>query len=227
MMISPGTPGSPASEARAGRVGKRVRMPRPERQRQLLDVAEDLFTTRGFAGTSIEDIARAAGVTRPVVYDLLGDKDAVLLACVARARRDFEDRFTQAVTAVSDGEVEDILRAGGEVFFTMLEADQRRWAVLFSSTTATSGFLAEQLTDLRVATVRKIAELAHEFLPDANEEQVHALAHTISGVGEQLGRWWLREPHIPRERIVDYYLQFIAAGVTTVAPEQSGARSTP
>jgi AcrR family transcriptional regulator len=44
------------------------------REEQLLEVAEGVFAMQGYTGTSIEDIARAAGVTRPVVYDHFGSK---------------------------------------------------------------------------------------------------------------------------------------------------------
>ena len=56
------------------------RVPRAVRERQLLDIAEKLFTLHGYEGTSIEDVARAAGVTRPVVYEHHGDKDGLYIA---------------------------------------------------------------------------------------------------------------------------------------------------
>ena len=53
------------------------RLSRAERQEQLLTVADRLFVAQGYEYTSIEDICRAAGVTRPVVYDHYGSKEGL------------------------------------------------------------------------------------------------------------------------------------------------------
>ena len=44
------------------------RMPRAQRRAQLLDLATQVFTEKGFQATSMDDIAAAAGVTKPVLY---------------------------------------------------------------------------------------------------------------------------------------------------------------
>ena len=66
---------------------KRRRLTGAERAEQVLDVAEELLTAKGYDRTSIEDIAQAAGVSRPIVYGHHGSKEGVYLACMARARR--------------------------------------------------------------------------------------------------------------------------------------------
>ena len=53
------------------------RVPRPVRERQLLELAEALFAERGYAGASMDELARRAGVTKPVVYELFGSKDGL------------------------------------------------------------------------------------------------------------------------------------------------------
>src|SRR5438067_5781917 len=73
-----------------------TRLPAPARRRQLLDVAETEFASRGYHRTSMNDIAEAAGVTKPVLYqhfpskralyrELLEDVGARLLADIAAA----------------------------------------------------------------------------------------------------------------------------------------------
>jgi len=51
------------------------RVPRAVRERQLLELAEELFAERGYGGASMEELARRAGVTKPVVYELFGSKE--------------------------------------------------------------------------------------------------------------------------------------------------------
>src|SRR4051812_21606428 len=60
------------------------RLPPEVRQRELLDAARDVIGEAGFDGLSVEAVARRAGVTRPVVYDLFGDLDGLLLALFDR-----------------------------------------------------------------------------------------------------------------------------------------------
>src|ERR687893_311822 len=47
------------------------RVPREVRERQLVELGEELFAERGFAKTSMDELARRAGVTKPVIYELL------------------------------------------------------------------------------------------------------------------------------------------------------------
>ncbi|MGN6173341.1 MAG: TetR/AcrR family transcriptional regulator, partial [Streptosporangiaceae bacterium] len=48
-----------------------------ERREQLLDIGRKLFAERGFEGTSIEEIAAQAGVSKPVVYEHFGGKEGL------------------------------------------------------------------------------------------------------------------------------------------------------
>ncbi len=192
------------------RPGKRL--PRAQREQQLLDVAEQLFVTQGYDRTSIEDVARAAGVSRPIVYDHHGSKAGLYLACVKRARTRYAEQLGEAVSSTSDPRAQ--IRAGGELFFSILERDPERWMVLFGgSAVPLLGELGEQLLQLRAISVGKVAAIIQTKSPGADPEQIDAFAHAISGVGEQLGRWWLQHPEIPRERVVEHYTEFIWNGL--------------
>jgi hypothetical protein len=68
-----------------------------------------------------------------------------------------------------------------------------------------SGDLSDHLTALRFETVGLIADLLRRWAPDVHDERLHATAHAISGAGEQLGRWWLQNPTIPRRRVVRHF----------------------
>lgn len=193
------------------RVAPKKRLTADARRQQLLDLAEGLFTERGYEGVSIEDIARAADVTRPVVYQHFQDKDAVFIECVRRAREQFEIDLVQAVGAVDSGELADLLAAGGRVFYTMLADNPRRWALLFATSSSIDGKLSEQLADLRAQTVASIEALSRPFAPEVPDDDVAALAHAISGIGEQLGRWWLRNPHLSLDDVVVRYQRLALA----------------
>jgi AcrR family transcriptional regulator len=187
------------------------RVPRAVRERQLLDIAEDLFARHGFDAISIEEVARSAGITRPVIYDHFGSKEGLYLACVRRARSEFEQKLVAAVQSASDPR--DQLLRGGDAFFEILERDPRRWAILFSYPAPLQGEFGEELAELRRATVARIGEVLSALLPDVDRERLSAYAHAISGAGEQLGRFWLANPQLPRTRLAEYFRDFAWSGI--------------
>src|SRR5437879_5350609 len=105
------------------------RVPALVRAEQLLDVAERLFAEQGYGSTSIERIAREAGVTRPVVYEHFGSKDGIYLACLRRARGQLEEMLDAAVAPTSDPREQ--LERGADAYFGFVERDPVRWRVLF------------------------------------------------------------------------------------------------
>ncbi|MBO1752001.1 TetR/AcrR family transcriptional regulator [Actinotalea sp. BY-33] len=72
-----------------------------QRREQLLDVSRQLFAEKGFEGTSVEEIAARAQVSKPVVYEHFGGKEGVYAVVV--------DREIQALTGALTGALE----AGG------------------------------------------------------------------------------------------------------------------
>ena len=55
----------------------RARMTGTQRREQLVQVGRKLFAEKGFGGTSVEEIAAAAGVSKPVVYEHFGGKEGL------------------------------------------------------------------------------------------------------------------------------------------------------
>ena len=60
-----------------GEIAVRSRMSRAQRRSQLTDVGRSLFAIRGLDGTTIEEIAVAAGVSKPVIYEHFGSKEGL------------------------------------------------------------------------------------------------------------------------------------------------------
>lgn len=200
-----------------------TRLSKAAREQQLLDTAEELFVTVGYDATSIEDIARAAGVTRPIIYEHFGSREGVLLACVERARAQYERVFADAISGAGSSDPAVLVQRGSQVFFSLIEHDPRRWALLFCSTTALSGDLANRLTDQRFATVGLIVNLLRMYAPQAEEERLHAFAHALSGAAMQLGRWWLRYPDKPLDRVITYYREFLLFGIAGLAGNEAAS----
>lgn len=190
-------------------------VPAAVRAEQLLDVAEHLFSTRGFGDTSIDAIARAARVTRPMIYKRFGSKDAIYLACLRRARGELETMlFGSVASAGTDLHAQFV--AGADAYFRFVEQGPERWRVLFGGGAAVSGDVAETAMQLHLGTERRFAELFRQAAPDADPQRLTAYAHAIGGAAHQLAQWWLRTPDVPREDVVKMYCAVTWDGLAAV-----------
>jgi len=70
-------------------------------RRELTEIAINCFARFGFQGTSIDRIARAAGVTKGAIYYHFKDKDDLLGAAVADRRAEFENRVQRACEGIT------------------------------------------------------------------------------------------------------------------------------
>ncbi|WP_328400679.1 TetR/AcrR family transcriptional regulator [Nocardia sp. NBC_00403] len=203
-----------AEPAAAG--ARRVRMSAAEREQQLLDVAEVLFTERGYEGVSVDEIARVAGVTRPIVYQHHGSKEGIFLACVYRARAQFEQSLVAGVTEVVEAgrNLRAIAAAGGAPYFDLIVSNPQRWALLFTTSANLEGTLAEQLGQLRHSTIVQVGQLVRPLVGVVGEDDLMAFSYAASGIAEQLGRWWLRNPQIPRERVLALYADLVVGAAS-------------
>jgi AcrR family transcriptional regulator len=200
------------------------RVPRAVREEQLLEVAEGVFAMQGYQGTSIEDIARAAGVTRPVVYDHFGSKENIYLACVRRARAELERLFDEAADPNKD--VSERLWGGINAYLEFVERHGRAWDVLFGQGGAVTGSAGEELLRQRFATVDRIADLFKSYASSVSsrvdETAIQAFAHALSGSGEQLAKWWRQNPELTREQIAGYHMAFAWIGLEQLVARARG-----
>ncbi|MCF8572030.1 TetR/AcrR family transcriptional regulator [Gordonia sp. HY002] len=181
------------------------------RHDQLLDIAERLFVERTYALTSMEDIARAADVTRPIVYNHFDTKEGTFIACVRRVY----DSYNEGLRSVVDPESAptDQLRAGAQFYFGSIEQNEGRWLLLFTSASVLTGIYRDELVALRSEHVQTIAALLRIALPDTPDDFTDAAAHALSGIGERLGHWWLTRPDLDREMIVEHFCSIAMGGL--------------
>ena len=193
------------------------RVPREVREQQLLDVAEEQFVKNGYGGASIEVIARLAGVSRPIVYDHFVGKEGVYLACLRRARGELEEMILSAVASARTPR--EMLERGTGAYFEFVERRGQRWAVLFGGVELAGG-AAEEIAELRFATVSRIRDLISAIAPGAEQPAIDAFAHAISGSSEQVAKWWQANPQFTRAQVVELQVAFAWNGLSQLLPEQ-------
>jgi len=94
----------------------------------------EVYVERGYRGTSMQAVADAAGVTKPVVYECYPNKDELLLALLDREERSLMDAISESLPSnlVSDN-VEAVLAAGFTAFLSGVGQAPNSWRVVFDS----------------------------------------------------------------------------------------------
>ena len=181
-----------ADELAAHRHG---RVPRDLRRRQVVEVASALFAEAGFAGASMDELARRVGVSKPVIYDLVGSKEELFTVVTDRFAKELGDRVLLAVTG---GDLDDRrrLEAGATAFFEFVAEREGAWAALG---VAGAGPPAQGLDEVRRRQAELVTALLAEWFRRGAERTgrdapdgatVEALAHALNGAFEAVAIWW-------------------------------------
>src|SRR3954452_11736773 len=172
----------------------RSRLSKADRMEQALVAAHGLFAERGYADVTMDEVAAAVGVTKPLLYNYFGNKERLYVACMERAG----DALVKTVleTVGDTGSPGDALNEGLRAFFAFLDEDRAAWAVLFDETLPNSGEVAERVAEYRGRLDELVCEALVAQLPAARRAaarvEVQALSTAILGAAEALARWWLR-----------------------------------
>jgi AcrR family transcriptional regulator len=180
--------------------GERRRLPVAERRELITEVAGRLFGERGYEGTRLDDIAAAAGVTKPVLYRHFDSKRDLYLALLARHGDDLPT-FTGAMPA--EGPLAERLRDVLERWLEYVETHSYAWKMLFRD----SGGGPEVQTFRRQVHARAREVLA-DLIRSLGEGRIppreaEPLAELLSMGMASLVLWWIDNPGTPREVLVD------------------------
>src|SRR5262245_60846460 len=108
----------------------RGRVPREVRRKHVIALASELFTERGYVGTSMDELARRADVSKPVVYDLVGSKEELFRDVMTLEAEELARRISDAVA--HELVPEERLRAGAVAFFRFVGERKEAWASLMA-----------------------------------------------------------------------------------------------
>jgi AcrR family transcriptional regulator len=170
-------------------------VPRAQREQQIVAVAISEFAARGYAGASMVAIARAAGISKPLIYQYFGSKDGLYLACLHAVSSGLLGRLEDAELAVDDSVASRIypLRA----VFEALEPQREAWRLLFDPSMPDAGEIAAAANGYRARTTEIAASGSARFLRARGiRSRLDASALTLvwMGVVNSLVEWWLEHP---------------------------------
>src|SRR4029077_8299084 len=151
-------------------VEMRSRLSRDERMEQALGGAHGVFAGRGFGDVTVEEIAAAVGVTKPLLYNYFGNKERLYIACMERSGDALINTIAMAVgESANPG---DALGAGVGAFFSFLDTDRAAWAVLFDETLPRSGEVFDRVAVYRGRIAELVSGALLAQLPDRSREKV-------------------------------------------------------
>jgi AcrR family transcriptional regulator len=164
------------------------RLPAAERRRQLLDAALETFAAKGFHEASMNDVADAAGVTKPVLYQHFASKQALYEELVDELGGRLEEEIVLA-TAEAAGPRQQV-EAGFRAYFRWATNQGAAFRVLFSDRTRSDPELAAAAARVEATVADRVATLIE--VPGLSDDERHVLAYGVVGIAESTSRQWLR-----------------------------------
>lgn len=172
---------------------RRRRVPRAQREQQILEVAEEVFAERGFQATSMDEISLRVGVSKPMLYEYFTSKEGLLLACVARIRADLHEATLAALEEAAPDGPRAVLEAGLRAYFDFADRHGRAWAVLLNESVIAAGPAEEAIEAIRGQQTELMESVLRGWLTGVAAVRVSVFAHALIGAGERVARWRLRE----------------------------------
>ena len=179
----------------ASKANKRTRMSASERREQLIDVARRLFAEKGFEGTSIEEIASRAKVSKPVVYEHFGGKEGLYAVIVDRELTAISSTITASLR--SSGSPSIILERAALALLTYIEDSPDGFRLLSSSTDRAARTYSTLLADV---AIQVSGILASQFSDHGIDPRTAPLyAQMLVGIVSSPAWWWLENRAMSKE----------------------------
>jgi AcrR family transcriptional regulator len=195
-------------------------MPAPERREAILAAAEEAFARSGYHGARLEEIAKAAGISKALIYEHFASKrelHAELLdAHVAEIFRRLQANAQTGTTG------EERLRGGIDAFLRFVEEHREAWRALFRD--AADPEVADKIEAVQAQAAGVIAVLIAadpEARLDALGIDIHA--QLLSGSVQALANWWYDHQDVPREVLVDRAMEFCWIGIERLRAQEASA----
>ncbi len=153
------------------------------RREQILDVAIDVFGRSGYYGASMNDIAEAAGVTKPVLYQHFDSKSDLYRALLEAVGDRMLAAIAKATSDAADGKEQT--ERGFLAYFRWVSARHDEFMLLFGGSARHDGEFSAQIRRITDEAAEAIAPL---IAVDIDTEHRRTLAHALVGLAEGASR---------------------------------------
>lgn len=188
-----------------------------ERREQLIDVARELFAQKGFEGTSVEEIAATAQVSKPVVYEHFGGKEGLYAVVVDREVTRLHEAIRTALTTPG-ATSRELIEYGALALMDYLDEHPDGFRILArdSSVVSGQGSFASILSDIvgRVEDLLAAPLKRHGF--DTNYAGLYAQA--LVGLVALAGQSWLATREPAKEVVAAHLVNLAWNGMANLNP---------
>ena len=201
--------------------GTRTRLSAVERRNQLVQVGRAVFAEKGYEGTSVEEIAERAKISKPIVYEHFGGKEGLYAVIVDR---EMEFVIAQISDAISTGTPRDRIEGAALAFMRYVEERPDGFAVLKRDSPSNSG-LANLLAEVaeRVGNV-----LRSEFKKAGYDARAAPLyAQALIGMVTFVGQWWEENSKMSAEEAASHISALAWMGLRHLPPKPAKLDRSP
>ncbi len=165
-----------------------TRMPRDQRRLSLLDAANEVFTTKGYHAAAMDDIAEAAGVSKPVLYQHFGSKLDLYLALLD-ASCDTLVEIVRDALAATDHNADRVSATMG-AFYSFVSSASGEFRFVFESDLTGDAAVQQRLWQVNsdIADLVAAVIVTDTALPP---EQSKLLAISLVGIAQVSARYWV------------------------------------
>jgi AcrR family transcriptional regulator len=157
-----------------------------------------LFGKNGYAATRLDDVAAAAGVTKPMVYRHFESKQELYLAILRRHEADLPT-FIERVEPQGEG-TDALVAAILDGWLDYVAENSDAWLVIFRDRTGDPAIeKARRQVNQRATEV--LAEFVRASSPDLEPELGEPTANFLSSGLAGLVLWWIDHPQVSRETV--------------------------
>ena len=195
----------------------RRRLTAEERRSAILDAALTAFSQKGYHATSLDDIAREAGVSKALIYEHFASKQELHADLIARNARELTQRVAGALSGVEIESTVERLTAGLEAFFAFVEERRDAWRMLFrDAADPESSAVLERMVQQVTAEVTVLISQdpgARQLTRVGDERSLRLLAEMLVGGAQAMANWWTDHPEAPRAQLVEIAMDFAWLGL--------------
>lgn len=185
-----------------GHISRPTRMPREQRREQVMSVARRVFMERGYHAAGMDEIADAAGVSKPVLYQHFPSKLELYLALLDGGIDELLNSADTALASTSDNK--ERVRATMRAYFAFVADRNSAFRLVFESDVMNESAVRERVDRVHEAIASKIADVISTDTGLSND-QAMMLGSGLQGLAQVAATRWLTadQADMPMEEAAD------------------------
>jgi AcrR family transcriptional regulator len=188
-------------------------MPRPERRAQLLAVARRAFGASGFHSVSMDEVARGAGVTKPILYDHFKSKEELYVALLDADAATLEERVRAALDSPTGNR--ERIRQSFQAYFDFVDEHAGGFRLFMQETIGGDEMFASRVGEVRERILKEVGDLiVRDSRGRIDRRDADTVALALVGMVETAAQRDAGGPKKDRRRAVDTLVRLAWRGIT-------------